>query len=289
MTIKYSAKYITHFLIILAVFFNVPGLSAQQNNEIIERHEGNKKIQLDIHFIDVLYGEATLIVTPENRNILIDTGSPRGSDILIDYLDDLNIDKIDLMIVSSPYTPYTGGASQVIENFIVEKLVDSGEAVPTQVFKNYLTKGIKNVPEFKVASGPKTLFEEGDLLLEIIKPDKRSRYVNRNSIVVKLSYKNISVLFTGAIENSTEVNIDEQEIDVLKVSNMGSSMGTSHTLLNRVHPEMAVISGGSQNPFNLPSRKVVKRLTNRNIHVERVDQSGHIILHTKGESIKWSR
>ena len=58
-----------------------------------------------IYFIDVGQGDSTLIVTPNNKKILIDGGGSEGSDyvgkdILLPYLLARKIKSIDYMMVS---------------------------------------------------------------------------------------------------------------------------------------------------------------------------------------------
>ena len=59
---------------------------------------------LEIYFIDVGQGDSTLIVTPNDKTILIDGGGSTtydvGKNILIPYLLDRKIKKLDYVIVS---------------------------------------------------------------------------------------------------------------------------------------------------------------------------------------------
>ena len=54
---------------------------------------------LKIYFIDVGQGDSSLIITPNNKSILIDGGEAE-SDVLLSYLLDRRIKKIDYMIIS---------------------------------------------------------------------------------------------------------------------------------------------------------------------------------------------
>ena len=62
---------------------------------------------LKIYFIDVGQGDSTLVVTPENKTILIDGGGSRekesfdiGEKILLPYLLDRGITKLDYVLIS---------------------------------------------------------------------------------------------------------------------------------------------------------------------------------------------
>ena len=54
---------------------------------------------LKIYFVDVMQGDCTLIITPNNKKILIDGGEDEN-DILVPYLLDRRIKKIDYIIIS---------------------------------------------------------------------------------------------------------------------------------------------------------------------------------------------
>lgn len=91
--IKYKLRpYCTRILLVIASIFLVCVLL--------------KKIphDLKIYFIDVGQGDSTLIVTPNDKTILIDGGGSStydvGENILIPYLLDRKIKKIDYVIVS---------------------------------------------------------------------------------------------------------------------------------------------------------------------------------------------
>ena len=59
---------------------------------------------LKIYFIDVGQGDCTLIVTPNDKTILIDGGGSEtydvGENILVPYLLDRKIKKVDYIIIS---------------------------------------------------------------------------------------------------------------------------------------------------------------------------------------------
>ena len=59
---------------------------------------------LRIYFIDVGQGDSTLIITPQNKTILIDGGGSKDYDVgkntLLPYLLDRGFNSIDYMIIS---------------------------------------------------------------------------------------------------------------------------------------------------------------------------------------------
>lgn len=112
---------------------------------------------------------------------------------------------------------------------------------------------------------------------------------NANSIVARLDYGSFSMLLAGDAEDQTEHRLLTKELDlsskVLKVSHHGSKYATSNDFLNRVKPEVAIISCGAWNRYGHPSQAVLDRLraANPNVKLYRTDLQGEISITTRGK------
>lgn len=90
--------------------------------------------------------------------------------------------------------------------------------------------------------------------------------LNNNSIVCKLNYKNVSVLFTGDIEEIAEkkiVSLYDSNIlnsTILKVAHHGSKTSSIQDFISKVNPKIALIGVGENNKFGHPNDMVVERL-----------------------------
>ena len=73
---------------------------------------------------------------------------------------------------------------------------------------------------------------------------------------------------------------------ILKVGHHGSRYSTSEAFLERVNPQIALISAVAGNRFGLPSARTVELLRSRNILIYRTDRDGTIELVTDG--VSWS-
>jgi beta-lactamase superfamily II metal-dependent hydrolase len=73
---------------------------------------------LDIYFIDVEGGEATLIVTPDRRAMLIDTGwdgfNNRDPERIVAAARDARIDRLDYLLITHFHRDHAGGAPEVV-------------------------------------------------------------------------------------------------------------------------------------------------------------------------------
>src|SRR5947209_1285508 len=91
--------------------------------------ENAKKLQ--IFFVDVEGGQATLFVTPEGKSLLIDTGWPgnngRDADRIAAAAKDAGIRKIDFVLITHYHADHVGGAPQLAAKIPVGTFIDHGE------------------------------------------------------------------------------------------------------------------------------------------------------------------
>ncbi|OLE54772.1 MAG: hypothetical protein AUG51_06610 [Acidobacteria bacterium 13_1_20CM_3_53_8] len=110
---------------------------------------------------------------------------------------------------------------------------------------------------------------------------------NANSVVMRLDYGDFSMLLPGDAESVTEDRLLNHDVDVtakiLKVAHHGSKYATSENFLNRVKPEVAIISDGEFNVYSHPAQVVLDRLKAAGVKVYRTDLQGEIIITTKGK------
>jgi competence protein ComEC len=89
------------------------------------------KKPLQIYFVDVEGGQATLFVTPEGKSLLIDTGWPdnngRDADRIAAAAKDAKISKIDFVLITHFHDDHVGGAPQVAAKIPVGTFIDHGE------------------------------------------------------------------------------------------------------------------------------------------------------------------
>ena len=110
---------------------------------------------------------------------------------------------------------------------------------------------------------------------------------NANSIVARLDYGSFSMLLAGDAESQTEHRLLTKELDlqakVLKIAHHGSKYASSGDFLNRVKPEIAIVSCGAWNRYGHPNQAVLDRLKAANVKLYRTDLQGEITLTTRGK------
>jgi len=88
---------------------------------------------LDIYWIDVEGGAATLVVTPERESILMDTGWPRpdrrDTERILAAMEDVGLTELDYVLISHFHTDHVGGIGALAESVPIGQLVDHGDSV----------------------------------------------------------------------------------------------------------------------------------------------------------------
>jgi len=86
---------------------------------------------LQIYFVDVEGGQATLFVTPAGQSLLIDTGWPghdgRDADRIVAAAKKAGIAKIDYVLITHFHEDHVGGVPQLVERIPVGTFIDHGE------------------------------------------------------------------------------------------------------------------------------------------------------------------
>jgi beta-lactamase superfamily II metal-dependent hydrolase len=112
---------------------------------------------------------------------------------------------------------------------------------------------------------------------------------NANSIVARLDYGSFSMLLPGDAEEQTEHRLVSKDLNleakVLKVGHHGSKYASSASFLNRVKPEIVIVSCGAWNRYGHPSQAVLDRLraANPNVKLYRTDLQGEITITSRGK------
>lgn len=85
---------------------------------------------LDIYFIDVEGGQATLIVSPRGESLLVDTGWPgfngRDADRIVAAAKDAGLRQLDYVLITHYHADHVGGVTQLAERIKIGEFVDHG-------------------------------------------------------------------------------------------------------------------------------------------------------------------
>lgn len=137
--------------ILVALVFWCAALHAQSGN-------------LNIYWIDVEGGAATLIVSPSGQSLLVDTGNPapdnRDAKRIFEATKQAGIKKIDYVLTTHFHGDHVGGAPALAKMIPIEHFLDHGDSVETEdpraaaLWEAYKT----------LAAGKRTTMHPGDKL-----------------------------------------------------------------------------------------------------------------------------
>src|SRR5438552_12374637 len=91
---------------------------------------------LDIYFIDVEGGQATLVVAPSGQSLLIDTGytgfGGRDTVRIAAAAKDAGVKKIDTLLITHFHDDHVGGVANLLDRLPVTAFVDHGTSIETK-------------------------------------------------------------------------------------------------------------------------------------------------------------
>lgn len=269
------------FLCVAILFFLIP-LSAQLSRL---RESGMR-----VWFFDVGQGDGMLIETPHGKQLLIDGGPDQT---ILQKLPSVMWPwdrTIEAMFVSHPDSDHVTGLVSVFERYNVQAIYETGVRGGTSVIRELEQAILKEqAARFVVRQGD--TFEIDGVTIDIIWPSEQAvraqKDRNNTSIVMRVSYGDTEILFTGDADEYVEEDfaIQAGDIDVLKVGHHGSHTSTSATFLKAVRPEIAIISAGEENRYGHPHPIILSRLHEIGAEIWRTDFDGDILLFSDGLSI----
>lgn len=248
---------------------------------------GDQRSLLKVHIIDVGQGDSILIQTPSNKIVLIDGGPPVAGKKVVDYLEKRNIDSIDLLIATHPDMDHIGGLPDVMNSVKVKQVIDSGKFYFTRAYRKYIRNIRKQKIPLKIAELNEKIDIDPSVNIKILNTYERFKNNNESSIVVKITFGEIDFLLLGDIEREQEKELVEKfdvAADIVKVAHHGSKTSSSLNFLQRVNPDVALLTYSKQNNFGHPVPQVISHLNHIRAQIYSTAVYGNILIYTNGAS-----
>ena len=228
------------------------------------------------HF-DVGQGDATLIVTPERRRILIDAG-PLGSGVA-QRLRRAGIDTLDLVIASHNHSDHIGGMPAVFAALVVLNYMDNGIPHTTSTYRQTLA-AVSAERGLRYLQATDRVVQVGSANVRILPPAAIDRLQNNNSVGALVTFGQFSALYTGDSEADEIARWERAgripRVTLVKAAHHGSWNGATAKLFQETAPKVVVISVGSANTYGHPSPAILQRWTATRARVYRTDVNGAI-------------
>ena len=250
-------------------------------------------LENEITMLDVGQGESIFLRDVTGKTILIDVGGKAEPDkkieywqkkattsnaqrTLIPYLKSRGVDKIDQLILTNTEKEHVGDLLEVTKAFHVGEILVSKGSLTQQEFVAELQATQTKVRS--VAAGENLPIFGG--YLEVLSPRKIGDGGNEDSLLLYGKLLDKHFLFTGNLKEKGEKELLKQypnfEVDVLKVGQHGSKASSNPVFLEKLNPELSLISVGKNNRAKLPHQETLIRLETIKSKIYRTDQNGAI-------------
>ena len=249
---------------------------------------------LHIYFCDVGQGDAILIKTPQNRQILVDGGQ---DDQVLKCLSEALpfYDRtLDLLVLTHPHADHVGGLIDVLRTYQVKKVIFWQIPYKSADYEEFIELvGEKGPSILEVVAGDTLALdqqtraevwyplseEELNLLGTPIDPYD-GEDVNDSSIIFRLVCGDFETLLTGDAEEDVQKLLLQQgiveEADVLKVAHHGAKNGFDEGFFEKLESQLVVISVGENNRYGHPHPETLEELKNAGVEIRRTDREGTI-------------
>lgn len=281
-------------LIILLAFFiinnqdNIKNLFNQNNNQNQNDYINTNNDLLKVHYLDVGQGDSIFIELPNNETMLIDAAESYQSENIINYLKNLNYQKIDYVIGTHPHTDHIGGLKDIINTFEIGKIYMPKVVSTTKTYESLLMAIKDKNLKINTAKAGTSIIDTDALKINILAPNN-STYteLNNYSVVTKITYGTTKFLFMGDAEKLSENEIKENvAADVIKIGHHGSNTSSSIDFIRKVNAKYGIISVGLNNKYNLPKEETITNWENSGTKIYLTSINGTIRASSDGTNIK---
>ena len=281
-------------LIILLAFLiinnqdKIKNLFNQNNNKNQNDYINTNNDLLKVHYLDVGQGDSIFVELPNNETMLIDAAESYQSENIINYLKNLNYQKIDYVIGTHPHTDHIGGLKDIINTFEIGKIYMPKVVSTTKTYESLLMAIKDKNLKINTAKAGTSIIDTDALKINILAPNN-STYteLNNYSVVTKITYGTTKFLFMGDAEKLSENEIKENvTADVIKIGHHGSNTSSSIDFIKKVNAKYGIISVGLNNKYNLPKEETITNWENSGTKIYLTSTNGTIRASSDGTNIK---
>ncbi len=236
---------------------------------------------MQIYFIDVEGGQATLIVSPTGQSLLIDTGWPgyegRDADRIMAAAHQAGLKQIDYVLITHYHRDHVGGVPQLVDGIKVGTFVDHGpnleDSQVTRTDYAAYEKAVAGHPRVTVKPGwglpikgieVKVLTAAGEHIASPLpgageannfcanEPTPGSDDTeNARSVGVLITYGKFRFLDLGDLTKKKELELACPNnmigtVDLYLVTHHGMDISNSKALVWALHPRVAIMNNGSR-------------------------------------------
>lgn len=250
---------------------------------------GGKALQ--VYFVDVEGGQATLFVTPDGDSLLIDTGWPgnngRDADRIVAAAKDAGINKIDYVLITHYHDDHVGGVPQLAAKIPIGTFVDHGEVREQGARKLYEAyKAVLDSGKYKhITAKPSDILAVGSLQVKVVTSDGEvlqqplsgsqansfcggaspapDKTENPRSLGTLISFGKFKILDLGDLTADKEQELmcptnRIGHVDIYIASHHGFLQSGSAALVHAVAPRIAIVDNGEKKGGSPSALDIIK-------------------------------
>ena len=254
--------------------------------------------RLRVDLLDVGQGDAALITMPDGTTLLVDGGGqPRfrsesveretrsiGESVVSEYLWWRGLDRVDYVLPTHADADHIDGLNDVVRNFAVNAAL-VGRAPSNDPEFSKFVQSLRDTNLQTIHMGD--LIRFGDVEIRVLWPPPGTDSSNNDSVVLKVQFRERTILLTGDIERKAEDSLvaADLRVDVVKVPHHGSKTSSTAPFVSSTNPRFAIISVGKDSMFGHPHAEVVERWKQSGAAVLTTGKCGTISVNTDGEDL----
>lgn len=238
-----------------------------------------------IYFFNAGKADAILI-SKNNKYILIDTGEESLSSEILKYFKDNNIKRLEYLIITHFDKDHVGSASSIIDNIEIGEVLQSNSSKESIYYTNYLNSlSNKSITPITVTGDYELSFEDLSIIVNGPEITYENSESNNSSLIVQVTNGNNKFLFMGDSENARikdYLNKNIETYDFIKIPYHGNYLKRLDNLLEVVNPKYGVITCSSNEGCE---DKTLEVLDNYNIKYY-MTKNGSVSILSNGKNIK---
>lgn len=251
--------------------------------------------RLRVLFLDVGQADATLVLLPGGRSLLVDAGgsvtggSGIGRRVVVPALRAAGVRRLDYLLVTHADPDHIGGAPEVVREFAPREIWE-GVPVPASAPRAELLALARATSSIWRTRHAGERLVAGGAVARVVHPPRpdweRPRVRNDDSVVLDVRLGDVSVVLPGDVGAAVEAELAEAwtpaSIRVLKAPHHGSRTSSSEALLAALRPDLAIVSAGRDSRFGHPHPEVVRRYEAQGARLLETGEVGAISVCTDG-------
>jgi competence protein ComEC len=236
---------------------------------------------LRLVMIDVGQADALLLVGPDGTSMLVDGGRSGSDDEIEAAMAAAGVDRLDYTLASHLHADHIGAMDEILEAHPeVRRCYDHGGDADTATYDSYASAAARCRATLRTGA---SLDLGPGVDAEILHPGSSGSDENESSLVLRVRFAGVSMLLGGDCpEDGCEERLDPGPIDIYKVHHHGSSSSSSAAFLDRIQPELALISVGN-NSYGHPAQDAMDRIQAAGAGIMRSDHHGDVTVMVDAE------